>query len=93
MNSKYIKLLENSITTDEIIAMYDIFYTGLEFADNDIKYVLCLEDDGETGNVYVIPFIKDKPVVDAGIELTVISKDNNTSIEQIIENKIKELSE
>ena len=86
--NKYIKLLENEMVREEIITMYDIFYTGLEFGAENIKYVLCLDDEA-----YVIPYIDNKPVVDAGIELTIISKDNSTPIEQIIENKIKELSE
>lgn len=86
--NKYIKLLKDEVIREEIITMYDIFYTGLEFGAEDIKYVLCLDDEA-----YVIPYIIDKPVVDAGIELTVINKDNNTPIEQIIEEKIKELSE
>lgn len=91
--NRYIELLKDDITREEIIAMYDIFYTGLDFADNDIKYALCLEDDKGTGNVYIIPYIKEKPKEVNGIILTTISKDNNVNIEQIIENKIKELSE
>nr|DAQ39479.1 MAG TPA: hypothetical protein [Caudoviricetes sp.] len=86
--NKYIKLLKDEVIREEIITMYDIFYTGLEFGAEDIKYVLCLDDEA-----YVIPYIDNKPVVDEGIELTIISKNNSTSIEQIIENKIKELSE
>lgn len=86
--NKYIELLKDEVVREEIIAMYDIFYTGLDFADNDIKYALCLDDE-----VYVIPYIKEKPKEVNGIILTTISKDNNVSIEQIIENKIKELSE
>lgn len=85
--NKYIKLLKDEVIREEIITMYDIFYTGLEFGAEDIKYVLCLDDEA-----YVIPYIDNKPVVDEGIELTIISKNNSTSIEQIIENKIKELS-
>lgn len=86
--NKYIKLLKDEMVREEIITMYDIFYTGLEFGAEDIKYVLCLDDEA-----YVIPYINNKPVVNEGIELTIISKDNSTPIEQIIENKIKELSE
>lgn len=86
--NKYIELLKDEVVREEIIAMYDIFYTGLDFADNDIKYALCLDDE-----VYIIPYIKEKPKEVNGIILTTISKDNNVSIEQIIENKIKELSE
>lgn len=86
--NKYIKLLKDEVIREEIITMYDIFYTGLEFGAEDIKYVLCLDDEA-----YVIPYIDNKPVVNEGIELTTISKNNNTPIEQIIENKIKELSE
>lgn len=85
--NKYIKLLKDEVIREEIITMYDIFYTGLEFGAEDIKYVLCLDDEA-----YVIPYIDNKPVVDEGIELTIISKNNSTPIEQIIENKIKELS-
>lgn len=85
---KYIKLLKDEVVREEIITMYDIFYTGLEFGAEDIKYVLCLDNEA-----YVIPYIDNKPVVNEGIELTIISKDNSTPIEQIIENKIKELSE
>lgn len=85
--NKYIKLLKDEVIREEIITMYDIFYTGLEFGAEDIKYVLCLDDEA-----YVIPYIDNKPVVNEGIELTIISKNNSTSIEQIIENKIKELS-
>lgn len=84
---KYIKLLKDEVIREEIITMYDIFYTGLEFGSEDIKYVLCLDDEA-----YVIPYIDNKPVVNEGIELTIISKDNSTPIEQIIENKIKELN-
>lgn len=84
---KYIKLLKDEVIREEIITMYDIFYTGLEFGAEDIKYVLCLDDEA-----YVIPYIDNKPVVNEGIELTIINKDNSTPIEQIIENKIKELS-
>ncbi len=86
--NKHIELLKDEVVREEIIAMYDIFYTGLDFADNDIKYALCLDDE-----VYVIPYIKEKPKEVNGIILTTISKDNNVSIEQIIEDKIKELSE
>ena len=86
--NKYIKLLKDEMVREEIIAIYDIFYTGLEFGEENIKYVLCLDDE-----VYVIPYIDNKPVVDEGIELTIISKNNSTPIEQIIEEKIKELSE
>lgn len=86
--NKYIKLLKDEVIREEIIAMYDIFYTGLEFGAEDIKYVLCLDDEA-----YVIPYINNKPVVNEGIELTIISKNNSTPIEQIIENKIRELSE
>lgn len=86
--NKYIKLLKDEMVREEIITMYDIFYTGLEFGIEDMKYVLCLDDEA-----YVIPYIDNKPVVDEGIELTIISKNNSTPIEQIIENKIKELSE
>lgn len=86
--NKYVKLLKDEIVREEIIAMYNIFYTGLEFGIDNMKYVLCLDDE-----VYVIPYIVNKPVVDAGIELTIISKNSSTPIEQIIENKIKELSE
>lgn len=86
--NKYIKLLKDEMVREEIITMYDIFYTGLEFGTEDMKYVLCLDNEA-----YVIPYIDNKPVVDEGIELTIISKNNNTPIEQIIENKIKELSE
>lgn len=85
--NKYIKLLKDEVIREEIITMYDIFYTGLEFGAEDIKYVLCLDDEA-----YVIPYIDNKPVVNEGIELTIISKDNSIPIEQIIENKIKELS-
>lgn len=85
---KYIKLLKDEVIREEIITMYDIFYTGLEFGAEDIKYVLCLDDEA-----YVIPYINNKPVVNEGIELTIISKNNSIPIEQIIENKIKELSE
>lgn len=85
--NKYIKLLKDEMVREEIITMYDIFYTGLEFGIEDMKYVLCLDDEA-----YVIPYIDNKPVVDEGIELTIISKNNSTPIEQIIENKIKELS-
>ena len=85
---KYIKLLKDEVIRDEIITMYDIFYTGLEFGAEDIKYVLCLDKEA-----YVIPYIDNKPVVNEGIELTIISKNNSLPIEQIIENKIKELSE
>lgn len=84
---KYIKLLKDEVIREEIITMYDIFYTGLEFGSEDIKYVLCLDDEA-----YVIPYIDNKPVVNEGIELTIISKDNSTPIEQIIEDKIKELN-
>lgn len=86
--NKYIKLLKDEMIREEIITMYDIFYTGLEFGAEDIKYVLCLDDEA-----YVIPYINNKPVVNEGIELTIISKNNSIPIEQIIENKIKELSE
>lgn len=86
--NKYIKLLKDEMVREEIIAIYDIFYTGLEFGEENIKYVLCLDDEA-----YVIPYIDNKPVVDEGIELTIISKNNSTPIEQIIEEKIKELSE
>lgn len=85
--NKYIKLLKDEVIREEIITMYDIFYTGLEFGSEDIKYVLCLNDEA-----YVIPYIDNKPVVNEGIELTIISKDNSTPIEQIIEDKIKELN-
>jgi hypothetical protein len=85
--NKYIKLLKDEVIREEIITMYDIFYTGLEFGSEDIKYVLCLDDEA-----YVIPYIDNKPVVNEGIELTIISKDNSTPIEQIIEDKIKELN-
>lgn len=85
--NKYIKLLKDEVIREEIITMYDIFYTGLEFGSEDIKYVLCLDDEA-----YVIPYIDNKPVVNEGIELTIISKDNSTPIEQIIEKKIKELN-
>lgn len=85
--NKYIKLLKDEVVREEIITMYDIFYTGLEFGAEDIKYVLCLDNEA-----YVIPYIDNKPVVNEGIELTIISKDNSTPIEQIIENKIKELN-
>lgn len=85
---KYIKLLKDEVIREEIITMYDIFYTGLEFGSEDIKYVLCLDDEA-----YVIPYIDNKPIVNEGIELTTISKNNSIPIEQIIENKIKELSE
>ncbi len=91
--NRYIELLKDDITREEIIAMYDIFNTGLDFADNDIKYALCLEDDKGTGNVYVIPYIKEKPKAVDGIILTTISKDNSANIETVIEDKIKELSE
>ena len=91
--NKYIELLKDDITREEIIAMYDIFNTGLDFADNDIKYALCLEDDKGTGNVYVIPYIKEKPKEVDGIILTTISKDNSVDIETVIGDKIKELSE
>lgn len=90
--NRYIELLKDDITREEIIAMYDIFNTGLDFADNDIKYALCLEDDKGTGNVYVIPYIKEKPKAVNGIILTTISKDNSVNIETVIEDKIKELS-
>ena len=86
--NKYIKLLKDEVIREEIITMYDIFYTGLEFGAEDIKYVLCLDDEA-----YVIRYINNKPVVNEGIELTIISKNNSIPIEQIIENKIKELSE
>lgn len=86
--NKYIKLLKDEVIREEIITMYDIFYTGLEFGAEDIKYVLCLDDEA-----YVIPYIDNKPIVNEGIELTTISKNNSIPIEQIIENKIKELSE
>ena len=86
--NKYIKLLKDEVIREEIITMYDIFYTGLEFGAEDIKYVLCLDDEA-----YVIPYINNKPVVNEGIELTIISKNNSIPIEQIRENKIKELSE
>lgn len=85
--NKYIKLLKDEVIREEIITMYDIFYTGLEFGSENIKYVLCLDDEA-----YVIPYIDNKPVVNEGIELTIISKDNSTPIEQIIEDKIKELN-
>lgn len=85
--NKYIRLLKDEVIREEIITMYDIFYTGLEFGSEDIKYVLCLDDEA-----YVIPYIDNKPVVNEGIELTIISKDNSTPIEQIIEDKIKELN-
>lgn len=91
--NRYIELLKDDITREEIIAMYNIFNTGLDFADNDIKYVLCLEDDKGTGNVYVIPYIKEKPKAVDGIILTTISKDNDVNIETVIGDKIKELSE
>lgn len=91
--NRYIELLKDDITREEIIAMYNIFNTGLDFADNDIKYVLCLEDDKKTGNVYVIPYIKEKPKAVDGIILTTISKDNEVNIETVIGDKIKELSE
>lgn len=91
--NRYIELLKDDITKEEIIAMYNIFNTGLDFADNNIKYVLCLEDDQGTGNAYVIPYIKEKPKAVDGIILTTISKENDIDIETVIEDKIKELSE
>lgn len=86
--NKYIELLKDEAVREEIIAMYDIFNTGLDFADNDIKYALCLDDE-----VYVVPYIKEKPKEVDGIILTTISKDNSVDIETVIGDKIKELSE
>ncbi len=91
MNS-YVKLLKDSAIKEEIIAMYNMFYTGLDLGIKGMKYTLCLEDNEGEGNVYVIPYINEKPQIDQGIILTVISKDNNVNIKEIIENKIKELN-